>query len=259
MKLVRIIMLGLALVAGGLALLIMMNAPGPVQEVAAPAAPVVVMDEVMVAAIDLPSGRMIEEGDFAWQKTAPANVQPGMILRRNGEALTDLRGAYVRQTIASGEPIRRERLIRAGRAAGFLAANLPPGMRAVAIAVDPSGLSTAGGFVQPSDRVDVVKLARDEDGISADAQGAQVLLRNVRVLAIGQLAERNLERAVMSATATLEVTPAQAELLLVAQRTAHLTLVLRSSAEQSQAPETGADPAGGIANVVRYGVLTGAR
>ncbi len=259
MKLVRIIMLGLALVAGGLALLIMMNAPAPVQEVAAPPAPVVQMEDVLVATSDLPPGRMIEDADFSWHKTAPVNVQPGMILRRTGDTLNDLRGAYVRQAIAAGEPIRRERLIRAGRAAGFMAANLPPGMRAVAISIDPSGLTSAGGFVQPSDRVDVVKLARDEEGITADAQGAQVVLRNVRVLAIGQLAERNLERPVNAATATLEVTPAQAELLLVAQRTAHLTLVLRSANEQGQAPEAGAEAAGGIANVVRYGVLTGAR
>ena len=259
MKLVRIIMLGLALVAGGLALLIMMNAPAPVPEVAAPQAPVVPMEEVLVAAGELSPGRVIDEADLAWQKTAAANVQPGMILRRNGEALNDLRGAYVRQAIGAGEPIRRERLIRAGRAAGFMAANLPAGMRAVAIAIDPGGLTSAGGFVQPSDRVDVVKMARDEEGVTADAQGAQVLLRNVRVLAIGQVAERNLERPVNAATATLEVTPAQAELLLVAQRTAHLTLVLRPIAEQAAAPETGVDQTGGIANVVRYGVLTGAR
>lgn len=261
MKLLRIIMLGLALVAGGLAILVMMNGPAPVPEAPTPqvAAPPP-MEEVLVATNDLPAGRMIDESDFTWQRTAPANVQPNMILRSNGEAaLNDLRGAYVRQAISAGEPIRRERLLRAGRPSAFMAANLPPDMRAIAIAIDPAGLATAGGFVQPGDRVDILRLAASDDGSGADPQGAQLVMSNIRVLAIGAAADRNLERPINANTATVEVTPAQAERLLVAQRGANLTLVLRSALDRTATQQMHVPQPEGLSNIVRYGVISGVR
>ena len=251
MRRLRILMLGLALAAGATALVIMNTAPAPVRNVVSAPVPNVATDDVAVAANDLPIGRALSDADVTWQKWPQANLQPGMVTRRQGE---ELRGAFVRQAIIAGDPIRREKLLRTGRVSGYLAATLQPGLRAVAIPIDPQGLSSAGGFIQPNDRVDVVKIARDEDGRGFDSQSVQTILLNARVLAIGQ---NMVDRAVSATTATLEVTPEQGEMLILAQRTSQLTLVLRPLADDEGAGRSVERE--GITTIVRHGIVQGAR
>ncbi|MEN9709910.1 MAG: hypothetical protein RIQ68_2318 [Pseudomonadota bacterium] len=251
MRRLRILMLGLALAAGGTALVIMNNAPAPVRQIASAPALNIATEDVAVAANDLPVGRALSDADVSWQKWPQANVQPGMITRRQSE---ELRSAFVRQNIIAGDPIRREKLLRTGRVSGYLAATLQPGLRAVAIPIDPQGLSSAGGFIQPNDRVDVVKIARDEEGRGFDSQSVQTILLNARVLAIGQ---NMVDRAVSATTATLEVTPDQGEMLILAQRTSQLTLVLRPLADEEGAGRSVERE--GITTIVRYGIVQGAR
>ena len=252
MRRLRILMLGLALAAGGTALVIMNQAPAPLRQVVAPPAPNVTTEDVAVAANDLTIGRAMSDADVSWQKWPKANVLAGMITRQQAE---DLRGAFVRQAIVAGDPIRREKLLRTGRVSGYLAATLQPGLRAVAIPIDPQGLSSAGGFIQPNDRVDVVKISRDEDGRSFDSQSVQTILLNARVLAIGQ---NIVERAASATTATLEVTPDQGEMLILAQRTSQLTLVLRPLVDEEGAAGRSVEREG-ITTIVRNGIVQGAR
>ena len=252
MRKLRILLLGLALAAGAAALIIMNQAQAPVRAVVAPQAPAPATEDVLVAATDLPVGRALSDADVSWQKWPQGNVLPGMITRKQGE---ELRGAFVRQAIIAGDPIRREKLLRTGRLSGYLAATLQPGLRAVAIPIDPQGLSSAGGFVQPNDRVDVVKIMRDEEGRGFDSQSVQTILLNARVLAIGQ---NMVDRAVSATTATLEVTPEQSEMLILAQRTSQLTLVLRPLADEEGAAGRSVEREG-ITTIVRYGIIQGAR
>ena len=70
-----------------------------------------------------------------------------------------------------GEPVRREKLIRAD-GSGFMAAVLPAGKRAVAINIDTRGASSAGGFVLPNDFVDIIRTYRDEE--ASKAQGIDI-------------------------------------------------------------------------------------
>ena len=249
-------MLGLALATGGAALVLMATAPEPVRirEAVAPPPASPPTDEILIALVDLPTGRAIGEADVAWQKWPSAHIQPNMIARRQGEAPSDLRGTYVRQPIAAGDPVRRDRLLRTGRASGYLAATLQQGLRAVAIPIDPQGLSSAGGFIQPNDRVDVVKISRDADGNGFDSQSVQTILLNARVLAIGQ---NMVERATSATTATLEVTPEQGEMLILAQRTSQLTLVLRPLSDDDATARSVERE--GITTIVRYGIVQGAR
>lgn len=64
-------------------------------------------------------------------------------------------GHLTRIDLAAGEPVRSEKLILTG--AGFLSATLAPGKRAVAVRI--SAENTAGGFILPNDRVDVLRTA----------------------------------------------------------------------------------------------------
>ncbi len=116
----------------------------------------------------------------------------------------------MRSPFLAGEPIRAQKLVRPE--SGFMAAILPAGMRAVAIVTDSRGTNSAGGFILPNDRVDVIRTFRDEaasKNAGTDVQLSQTVLRDIRVLAVGQLIqEKNGTNVVTGETATLALTPA---------------------------------------------------
>jgi pilus assembly protein CpaB len=173
----------------------------------------------------------------------------------------DLKDTMTRDSFLRGEPLRKDKLVKAGQG-GYMAAVLPSGMRAVAIKIDNSGDSSAGGFILPNDRVDVVRVFRDEEQTrakGAETLAHQTVLSNVKVLAIGQnVREENGKKVVVGGNATLELDPKQSEIILYAQNTpgSHLNLVLRSLVDSSGVTETVNDPSESQSNaltIVRYG------
>lgn len=250
----RIIILVVALAAGlGAALLVQRpsQAPAPVAKVEqAPTVP------VLVAASDIPIGNTVTANDLRWLNWPIAGV-PGGVIRKDEapEAEKEIIGQVARYAILGAEPIRREKLIRTD-GTGFLSAVLPSGMRAVAISTDSRGANTAGGFILPNDRVDVICTWRGESTSGrGEAQVSETILRNIRVLAIGQnVQERNGEKVVVGETATLEVDPGQVEVLIQAQKSGTLSLALRSLKDVNQpAPPPSADNS---MTLVRYGVIS---
>jgi pilus assembly protein CpaB len=281
---VRIIILVVALTAAvGAALVVRGIAKGQAAPVAAGPAPVVErpMTEVLVAKRDLPPGTILTEEDVAWQAWpkeslneafitqagAPKAEGESVVVKKVAEAaevakdqltgpnapVADLVGAVVREEILAQEPMTKRKLVRAG-SAGIMAITLESGMRAMAVPLSPE--SAAGGFILPGDHVDVVQ---SREG-GSEAGGAKrfasaTILRNVKVLAIDQ-AIGSKDQAVVGATATLELTPRQSEILVLAKTEGQLTLVLRSYADTAGAPETvtsrsGASGAGYQSPVVR--------
>lgn len=249
----RIIILVVALAAGlGAALLVQgpSQAPAPVAKVEpAPTVP------VLVAASDIPVGNTVTAADLRWLDWPLASV-PGGVIRKDEapEAEKEIAGQVARYALLGAEPIRREKLIRTD-GTGFLSAVLPSGMRAVAISTDSRGANTAGGFILPNDRVDVIGTSREEGGRGNQDYFSQTILRNIRVLAIGQnIQERNGEKVVIGETATLEVEPGQVEILTQAQKTGSLSLALRSLKDAGEtAQSTQADTA---MTLVRYGITS---
>ena len=228
-----------------------------VQALLAP--PQIETDEILTAARELPMGTIIAEPDLTWMVWPRSAVGAGMLRRADVPTIiVDLKGAVARGSFIAGEPIRREKVVK-GPNSGFMSAMLPSGSRAVAINIDAQGATTAGGFVLPNDRVDVLRTFRDEDG-GKDAYVTQTLLSNVRVLAIGQnVQEKNGQPVVVGSNATLEVDPRQAEILVLAQRVGQLSLVLRSmldSSNNSTLPPP--EPAEAGLTIVRFGVSVAA-
>ncbi len=129
--------------------------------------------------------------------------------------------------IGVNEPILASKISGQGQGAS-IAALLPDGMRAASVRInDVSGVA---GFVQPNDSVDVL-VTRNIPGSERNAQLTDVLIQNVRVIAIDQTA-RNAEGAPKVAkTATLEVAPLDAQKLALAQEIGTLSLVLRKPGE----------------------------
>lgn len=267
MKKSRIIVLFLALAAAGGAFLLATGsstpppAAVPVSAVPAPPPPPTT-DDVVVAARDLPLGTKISESDLGWQSWPKDSVPPNTLRKsQKPQAFEELKGSIVRSALFQGEPVRAEKLIK-GDNSGFMSAILPTGMRAVAINIDSQGATTAGGFILPNDRVDVVRTYRQEAkpgaaAPSGDAYLTDTLLSNVKVLAIGQnVQEKNGQPVVVGSNATLELDPEQAEIVILAQRTGQLSLVLRSMLDAHQAGTAAARQAGHGLSVVRYGTIS---
>lgn len=259
MKPARLIVLGIAGVSAAAAAMLMSRPGPPPETVVVERKAAVDTKDVLVASGELPIGTTIKQGELRWQPWPSDLVPPGAVTREDSpDVLKELDGAIVRIGIFSGEPVRRDKLIRANSNA-FLSAILPSGMRAVAIEINRTGSNSAGGFILPNDRVDLLRTYREDEGSKgsgSDTQATETILRNIRVLAIGQnVQEKNGEKVVTGDTATLEVTPAQAEAVTLAQKTGVLSLALRSLADAAQAENNELrakdDPS---LTLVRYGV-----
>lgn len=254
MKPARLAVLTVAIVAGCGAALLMSGdkkMPEPALRIEAIAPPA--LSEVLVAAADLPMGQTLKPEDLRWMAWPEQALSPSYVEKKAvPKGLEDAVGSIVRTPFSANEPIRPERLVKAGH--GFMSAILPPGMRAVAITTDNRGSSSAGGFILPNDHVDVIKTARDESGGPND-QFAETLLSDVRVLAVGQIVqEKGGVNVVTAETATLALTPAQAEVVTLAQRIGQLSLVLRSVQDAGQPTVVADAESDGAMTVVRFGV-----
>ncbi len=227
MKIFRVLVFVVALIAGvGAAYLAlnMSSSSGP--EMAA--TPTVPMTDVLVAAADISPGASLNNGNIRWQPWPSDAVNEVFITKdRQADAFETLEGTVVRSQFYDGEPIREGKLARAG--SGFMSAILPKGMRAVAVRV--TAQTSAGGFILPNDRVDVI-FTKDEE--QADGSGdreyiSYALVSNVRVLAIDQtVEEQDGERVVVGKTATLELDPGQVDIIAAADEAGTLSLSLRS-------------------------------
>jgi len=262
MKAARLIVLGIAVVAGGLAALL---ASGSDKAPPAPM-PVVKFDtvDVLVAKTDIGVGRTVSAQDLQWQSWPAATVSPNFIRRNeHPDAMEQFAGAIARAPTDAGEPVRESRLIRA-KGSGYMAAILPSGMRAVSTEISPE--TGAGGFILPNDHVDVILSRRDKEAERAtgiETHVAETVLSDVRVLAIDQtVQEKDGQRVVVGRTATLELTPRQVETLGMARQMGTLSLALRSlvDSNSAQGAATGDDDkdskARGRVNMVRFGVTT---
>lgn len=257
MKPARLIVLGIAAAAAGTAAIIMMRSGSPAPVVVETTAPVSTVD-VLVAAADLPVGKVMRADDVRWQSWPSGYTPTGSLTRANTPgAVEDVSGSIVRQGMFAGEPLRREKIVKTD-GTGVMSAILPSGMRATAISIDTRGATSAGGFILPNDHVDILRTYRDEEASKAgggDVQVSEAILKNIRVLAIGQnVQERNGEKVVTGETATLEVTAMQAETLALAQRTGQLSLILRSLVDNKQPDKTTDERPDAGLTIVRYGV-----
>jgi len=128
---------------------------------------------------------------------------------------------------------------------------LAPGMRATTVGVD--AISGAAGLIWPGDHVDVLLTQTLDDPSVPIGQriAAELVLRNVRVIATGQQLVQGAVTANGQApppaatTVTLEVTPDEAERVAVATRLGPLSLVVISSESQPVTAQTAADQAQG--------------
>lgn len=262
MRPARIILLVVALVAGGLAAFLVTRggkAPAPRQEVVTQ-----VVEEakaqVLVAKVGVGVGERLSADKLEWQDWPEGALRPEFVtVAAMPDAQAELTGAVARFEFFPGEPIREAKLVHSDQ--GYLSAVLSPGMRGVSVGV--SAVSSAGGFVVPNDHVDVVLTTA-----SAMGQQSEVILSNVRILAIGKrLGEMGATGATedgdpnqptpttfdKSTIATLELDPVQAETLINAATRGQLSLTLRSVADFNQPDAARHAGANQTVRIIRFG------
>lgn len=160
-------------------------------------------------------------------------------------------GGVTREAILANEPIIDSKVVRSDEG-GYMAVMLSPGMRALAVPVSVD--NTAGGFILPGDHVDILvthQTPRTSGNGSVDS--VQPVLRNIRVLAIDQqVSVEEGKQSVIGATATLEVSPTDGQVVTLAKASGTLSLMLRSYADASgPSGAMAAAPTGGGEKSVR--------
>jgi pilus assembly protein CpaB len=126
-------------------------------------------------------------------------------------------------TIQQNEPILDSKVTGPGQRAS-LASLLDKDKRAITIRVDD--VRGVAGFILPNDRVDVV-LIRDASG----RRQSDLLLQDVKVIAIDQIASQQKDNPIVAKAVTLEVTPYQAQKISLATNVGTLSLILRKSGD----------------------------
>jgi pilus assembly protein CpaB len=213
--------------------------------------------EVLVASQRLEPGQRITASQVHWQQWPVTRVDSSFIQKSAGLTPSAVvEGSVVRAPIVEGEPVTYTKIIKS-EGAGFMAATLAPGMRAVSIPV--SVASTAGGFIQPNDRVDLMLTVVIGDNPKRGL--ASIVVGNVRVLAIDQASENKNQKAVSDVkTVTLELTPDQARATTLSQALGTLSLALRSlgddvkTADAESGKSRRSAESSGPVSVIRYGM-----
>lgn len=235
-----LVILAALIVAGGTGFYVIQGlqpaAPQPVRA----EAPAPRITKVFVAARAIPIGTILTPEHLARMPVADGAVSPEMILADDAGS-TMLTGSVARQPLAEGVPIARSAIVQPGDR-GFLAAVLPRGKRAITIPVDAVG--SLSGLAMPGDRVDVIltyAIVSAGSGDQEPVRASETVLSNLRVLAFDQrLSARSsdvkdkIEGAPVAKTATLEVSPREAEVVTLAQSIGTLSLILNSVRDDAE-------------------------
>ena len=202
------------------------------QPVEAPRPPVT--RRVVVTTRELSVGSLLGEGDLTALDLEDDKIRREHIVVRGTETFGELRGHAMRTALPPGEPLTRSDVIGPGQR-GFLAAVLRPGTRAVTIELGKG--ARHAGLIDPGDRVDVILTAKLRLPEGASTVFTRTILEDVRVVAV----DRRIETGVAPeegekvkrkeiVTATLEVSPVQADRLALGEHEGSLSVAVRSLA-----------------------------
>ena len=179
------------------------------------------MTTVVVATRPLRYGMELTDPDLSevpWQM----NAVPKGTFRTKAELLEGKEGRSVLSSIEANEPVLEWKITGPGQRAS-LSALIQEGMTAVTVRVNE--IVGVAGFVLPGDRVNVLLTRSDKQ----PGEYTDVLMQNVRVLAVNQLADDKAEKPVVAKAVTLEVSMQDAQKLTLAANVGRLSLTLRQA------------------------------
>jgi pilus assembly protein CpaB len=223
-----VVMAGIAVVVGGITVVgaryyLDRASTRPVASVAAAPVKLIDMTTVVVAKQPLRFGMPLSTAQLEEIPWPAASVPQGA----TASIAEFLKGPEKRVVIAAmepNEPVLASKVTGPGQRAS-LSAVIAPGMTAVSIPL--SETQGVAGLVLPGDRVNVM-LTR---AVENDASFTDVLLQNIRVVAIDQVIDQRSEKPVALRSATLEVMPHDAKRVALAGSVGSMSLMLRKAGE----------------------------
>jgi pilus assembly protein CpaB len=196
------------------------------------------MGNVVVAAVDLPFGAQVRP-EFLKVAQWPQQSVPAGAFHTVAEIFQGSKGndRVVLKAISPDEPVLNSEISGFG-AKATMSREVTAGMRAASIRIDD--VSGVAGFILPGDRVDVMLTSKVESANTGANGGlvTDVILQNITVLGIDQLSDQDRDKPVVARTATVEVTPEQAQKLALAMQVGTLSLALRSKDSTDAVPTT---------------------
>ena len=180
---------------------------------------------IVSAAADIPMGTKLDATHLKlapWPKESLA-----------GGYHTDTKklvGRVAIRPMSAGDMITEVKLMpqNGGANGGIMTYIVPQGHRAVTVAVNE--VAGVAGFITPGSRVDIVLTTPRPGGGDKEDNISKIILQNVPVLASGQGTEQKEGKPVIVPTVTLDLTPEDAEKLIVGvgSKKGALQLLLRN-------------------------------
>ncbi|MEP6912251.1 MAG: Flp pilus assembly protein CpaB [bacterium] len=196
------------------------------------------LGNVIVAKQEIPLGEKITAEQLAFAQIPNGSVPEG-VFRKMDQVV----GRVAITPIGVRETITNMKLAPEGTGAG-LSAVIPEGYRAMTVKVDD--VVGVSGFIMPGTFVDVVAIITPISAASA-ANGpiSKIVLQNIKVLASGAKIDspENQRQPAEVKAVTLQVTPEQAEKLVLAANEGKLQLVMRNYSDQEDTKTDGANKA----------------
>ena len=192
---------------------------------------------VLTASRDLAIGSLITTSDVVWAPVKNGTVLSTHMVRGKTKPASVV-GAVVRRAVYKGTPLTWSSIVRPGQY-GFLAAALRPNQRAVTIMVNRA--TSQAGLIYPGDRVDVILTVQLKEGNAITGTKTTTftgtILENIRVVAVNRQVESSIGSQEQTnrrnsrntaSTVTLEVSPLEAERLVLATSQGKISLAMRS-------------------------------
>jgi pilus assembly protein CpaB len=199
--------------------------------------------QALVFSKNIKRGTLVTKDVIRWEERVEQTLPSDAIISvaANPDFPTSIVGRVSTANLFVGDLVRRS--ATTDGATSFMTLALNPGM--VAIAVPVSTTAIAGGYVLPEDQVDVIHtIVRSIEPGEEPYDFSRVILRNVRVLAVGEYAtskdvfqtneqqdvSENIQRdtRVVGSTVTLELSEEQAKIMLSATQRGSLALALKA-------------------------------
>jgi pilus assembly protein CpaB len=188
------------------------------------------VNRVVAAALSIPFASKVEGRHLKYVEV-PAEVVPSGAF----SSFEEVEGMVSTTAISRGEILVSERFAAHERGS-TLAALIDKEMRAITVRVDD--VIGVAGFLLPGNTVDVLASRKEKQRAVTET-----ILKNIKVLAVDQTASANENEPVIVRAVTLEMTPAQAEVVVKARTEGTIQLTLRNpEAPDMVEPEPKAAP-----------------
>lgn len=182
---------------------------------------------IVAASKPLPFGTILTEDNTQEMPWAAKVIPEGSFTSKKDLFKEGRRIALT--VIQPNEPILSSKITGPGQRAS-LSTLLDKDKRAITIRVDD--VRGVAGFILPNDRVDVM-LIRSVTDAGGRRDISDILLQDVKVIAVDQIASEQKDRPTIAKAVTLEVTPFQAQKISLATNVGHLSLILRKAGDSN--------------------------